>query len=114
MRRRVGETMADYYPLIARAVSNLVRSTAETRAAIYNRARAAMLAQLRGVTPALSESDINREHLALEEAIKEVETPRHTDTPLRLSLSQPEPPPPLIRELGDEQGEMPRSLVVRP
>jgi hypothetical protein len=51
VRRRMGETMADYYPLIARAVSNLVRSTAETRAAIYNRARAAMLAQLRGVTP---------------------------------------------------------------
>jgi hypothetical protein len=108
--------MADYYPLIARAVNNLVRSTAETRAAIYNRARAAMLAQLPGVTPALSESDINREHLALEEAIKKVETetPRHSDTPPRLSLSQPEPPPRPIRELGDEQAEMPRSSVVRP
>jgi hypothetical protein len=29
-------------------------------------------------------------------------------------LRQPEPPPPPIRELGDEQAEMPRSSVVRP
>src|ERR1700682_6018248 len=99
--------MADYYPLIARAVNNLVSSTAETRAATFNRARAAMLAQLRSVTPPLSESDINREHLALEEAINKVETetPRHSDTPPRLLLRQPEPPP--IREIGDERAERP-------
>src|ERR1700730_2058815 len=92
--------MADYYPLIARAVNDLVSSTAETRAATFNRARAAMLAQLRSVTPALSESDINREHLALEEAIKKVETetPRQSDNSPRLSLSQPpEPPPSVVR-----------------
>ena len=102
--------MADYYPLIARAVNDLVSSTAETRAATFNRARAAMLAQLRSVTPALSESDINREHLALEEAIKKVETeiPRQSDTSPRLSLSQPEPPPSVVRP----QYIGPRTLVV--
>jgi hypothetical protein len=58
-----------------------------------------MLAQLRSVTPALSESDINREHLALEEAIKKVETEtaRHSDTSPRLSLSQPEPASSVVR-----------------
>src|SRR5262249_61536899 len=37
------------------------------------RARAALLAQLRSVTPALEESDITRERLALEESIRKVE-----------------------------------------
>jgi hypothetical protein len=65
--------MADYYPLIAKAVSGLDRSTGETRRALYDRARTALLAQLRGVEPALSEPDITRERLALEEAIRKVE-----------------------------------------
>jgi hypothetical protein len=65
--------MADYYPLIAKAVSGLDKSTAEARRALYDRARTALLAQLRGVEPALSEPDITRERLALEEAIRKVE-----------------------------------------
>jgi hypothetical protein len=65
--------MADYYPLIAKAVVGLDKSTAETRRALYDRARTALLAQLRGVEPALSEPDITRERLALEEAIRKVE-----------------------------------------
>ena len=65
--------MADYYPLIAKAVTGLDKSTGETRRALYDRARTALLAQLRGVEPALSEPDITRERLALEEAIRKVE-----------------------------------------
>jgi hypothetical protein len=66
--------MADYYPLIAKAVAGLDRSTGETRRALYERARSALHAQLRGVEPALSEPDITRERLALEEAIRKVES----------------------------------------
>jgi hypothetical protein len=66
--------MADYYPLIAKAVAGLDKSTGETRRALYDRARTALLAQLRGVEPALSEPDITRERLALEEAIRKVES----------------------------------------
>jgi len=65
--------MADYYPLIARAVSGLDKNTGENRRALYDRARVALVAQLRGVQPALEESDITRERLALEEAIRKVE-----------------------------------------
>src|SRR3954465_6643882 len=65
--------MADYYPLIARAVAGLENSTGDARRVLYERARAALLAQLRGVTPALDESDITRERLALEESIRKVE-----------------------------------------
>ena len=65
--------MADYYPLIARAVTGLDKSTGEARRALYERARNALVTQLRGVQPALSESEITRERLALEEAIRKVE-----------------------------------------
>ena len=65
--------MADYYPLISRAVAALEKNNGENRRAIYERARQALLSQLRGVTPALEESDITRERLALEESIRKVE-----------------------------------------
>jgi hypothetical protein len=65
--------MADYYPLIARAVAGLEKNTGEARRTIYERARAALVGQLRSVTPALDESDVTRERLALEEAIRKVE-----------------------------------------
>ncbi|HEY5377958.1 MAG TPA: hypothetical protein VIJ78_00280 [Pseudolabrys sp.] len=65
--------MADYQPLVARAVAGLEKNTGENRRALYERARGALVNQLRGVQPALDESDITRERLALEEAIRKVE-----------------------------------------
>ena len=65
--------MADYHPLIARAVAGLEKNTGENRRMLYERARVALVAQLRGVVPALEESEITRERLALEEAIRKVE-----------------------------------------
>jgi len=85
--------MADYYPLIAKAVSGLDRSTGEARRALYDRARTALLAQLRGVEPALSEPDITRERLALEEAIRKVEAEA-----ARRSRSDPPPARPESRQ----------------
>jgi hypothetical protein len=65
--------MADYYPLIARAVAGMEKNTGEARRMLYERARAALVAQLRSISPALSETDVTRERLALEEAIRKVE-----------------------------------------
>ena len=65
--------MADYHPLIARAVHGLDKSTGETRRALYERARTALVNQLRSVEPPLDEADITRERLALEDAIRKVE-----------------------------------------
>jgi hypothetical protein len=65
--------MNGYYPLIARAVEGLDRSTGESRRALYERARTALVAQLRSNEPALLEADITKERLALEEAIRKVE-----------------------------------------
>ena len=64
--------MNDYYPLIARAVERLDRSTGEARRAVYERARKAV-AQLRSNQPALLDADITKERLALEVAILKVE-----------------------------------------
>lgn len=66
--------MADYYPLLARAVAGLDINTGENRRALYERARTALVNQLRGVDPPLDESDITRERLALEDAIRRLET----------------------------------------
>jgi len=99
--------MADYHPLIARAVDGLGTGTGEARRALYERARAALVTQLRGIEPPLSEADITRERLALEDAIRKVEAetvrkartePRPAAPPLRpnplAALPQPSPPPP--------------------
>jgi hypothetical protein len=64
--------MNDYYPLIARAVERLDRSTGEARRAVYERARKAV-ALLRSNQPALLDADITKERIALEVAILNVE-----------------------------------------
>jgi hypothetical protein len=93
--------MADYYPLIARAVAGLERNTGDGRRALYERARSALVAQLRGVTPALSESDVTRERLALEEAIRKVEAES-----ARQTLAEPTPQKETSRRVRPP--EMPR------
>src|ERR1700727_791030 len=105
--------MADYYPLIARAIAGLDPiAPGEIRRALYERARAALVTQLRSVEPPLSESEITRERLSLEEAIRKVEAdaarkarmeartePRFEPRPLKAPsrpapAAMPAPPPP--------------------
>ena len=81
--------MADYHPLIARAVEGLDNSTGEARRALYERARAALVSQLRSIEPALSEADITRERLALEDAIRKVEA----ETVRKARTERPAAPP---------------------
>jgi hypothetical protein len=122
--------MADYHPLIARAIDGLGTSTGEARRALYERARAALVAQLRSIDPPLSEADITRERLALEDAIRKVEAdtvrrlrgePRPAAPPLRPSpppappAARPQAPPPPPRErLNPPPGPLPRADVTRP
>src|SRR5580704_15745430 len=85
--------MADYHPLIARAVEGLGTSSGEARRSLYERARAALVAQLRGIDPPLSEADITRERLALEDAIRKVEAET-----VRKSRTEPRPAAPPLRQ----------------
>jgi hypothetical protein len=67
--------MADYHSLLMRAVANLPNAGAPaTRRAIYDRARQALLTQLRTLRPPLPESDIAREENALDAAIAQIES----------------------------------------
>ncbi len=84
--------MADFYPILARAVAGLSETSPEARRAIYDRARTALVAQLRGLDPPLSEAEIMRERLSLDEAVARIEADYD---------EAPEPPPaaggPVIR-----------------
>jgi len=88
--------MTDYLPLISRAVEGLDRGTGEARRALYERARSALVLQLRAVEPALSESEITRERLALEDAIRKVEAEA-----ARKSRAEPRVPRPAVPPLRE-------------
>jgi hypothetical protein len=84
--------MADYYPLLARALANLKGDDLAARSAVFGRARAALAQQLRAIDPPLSEADIARERLSLDEAINRLEA-EHAARNAVLDLSSPEPEP---------------------
>jgi hypothetical protein len=65
--------MTDYGELMARAVAALDKSTGASRRALYGRTRTALVEALRKVDPPLSDSEITRERLSLENAIRKVE-----------------------------------------
>jgi hypothetical protein len=90
--------MADYHPLIARAVEGLSDRSPDMRRAVYERARTALLGQLRSLDPPLSEADIERESVSLDDAIRRVEASFAEQPP----ASPPEPvaasaPSPMVR-----------------
>lgn len=89
--------MADFYPILARAVAGLPDNSPETRRAIYDRARTALVAQLRGLDPPLGEAEIMRERLALDEAVARIEAD-YDETP---AAPLPATPGPVIRPTED-------------
>jgi hypothetical protein len=94
--RRVGRsrTLPDgrpmnYRQLITRAIDALDKNSGEARRALYERARNALVAQLRSNQPVLVLADITKERLALEEAIRKVEAEaaRNSRTEIRVLRS---------------------------
>ncbi len=65
--------MADFYPVLSRAIAGLSENTPEARRAVYDRAMTVLVAQLRGMNPPVSETEIARQRLALQEAITRIE-----------------------------------------
>ncbi len=86
--------MTDYRPLLSRAITVLDPNTGEARRAVYDRARTALVNQLRGMNPPLAEADITRERLALEEAIRKIEGEVTTAPPPRPQPAAPRAPAP--------------------
>ena len=61
--------MAEYYPLLAKAIAGLPNSTPETRRAVYERARKALLGQLQNLQPPVPAADLARETESLDAAV---------------------------------------------
>jgi hypothetical protein len=71
--------MADYYSIIAKAVGALDGNTKDARRGLYERARAALVAEMGAADPALNQSDILIARMSLEEAIGKVEAEARRD-----------------------------------
>lgn len=65
--------MADYKELLRRAISALPENNGAARRAVYEKARAALVGQLRAITPPLPARDITQHRLQLEDCIRLVE-----------------------------------------
>jgi class 3 adenylate cyclase len=105
-----GQPKPSYDRLIARAVSGLERSTAETRQAVYEQARKALVAHLRFNQPALSNVYITKERIVLEEAIRKVETEAARELRTEIPTEARPPTPPAIAPDGSgASGPPPRN-----
>jgi hypothetical protein len=71
--------MADYYTIIAKAVGGLDPNTGAARRRLYDRARVALVAEMRSARNALDESDILAAQRSLEEAIDRIEADAEPD-----------------------------------
>lgn len=65
--------MADYYPLLAKAVAGLPNASLDARRAIYERARKALFNQLRNLDPPVPETVVEAEARDLETAVARLE-----------------------------------------
>jgi hypothetical protein len=65
--------MADYYPLLARALDAAPEKTPEARGQVFDRARKALLTQLSSLDPPLGSAEIEREKASLDSAITRAE-----------------------------------------
>ena len=65
--------MADYKELLRRAIEALSENNGAARRQVYEKARAALVAQLRAVNPPLPAREITQHRLKLEDCIRQVE-----------------------------------------
>jgi hypothetical protein len=73
--------MAEYYAVLKKAVSGLELGSAEARRAVYDKARNALIGQLKAIDPPLPAAEISRQRLELEEAIRRVERENAGEVP---------------------------------
>jgi hypothetical protein len=105
--------MTDYQPLLARALKGLDRNSSETRRAVYDRARQALLNQLRSANPPMADADITRERLALEDAIRKTETEAVLAEPHSVRTPGAARPPVAPRLASPPAGSAPQTPPLR-
>lgn len=92
--------MADYKELLRRAISALPENNGAARRAVYEKARSALVGQLRAIQPPLPARDITQHRLQLEDCIRQVEQEASEaiinlgrETMASPAVRQPAPPP---------------------
>ncbi len=98
--------MAEYYAVLSKAVVGLTES-AEARRKVYDKARNALIGQLKAIDPPLPTAEISRQRLELEEAIRRVER-EAAAAAVSASPKAPRPQdPPARRPLSDSPQDVP-------
>src|SRR3569623_3659157 len=87
--------MADYKELLRRAVQALPENNGQARRAVYEKARAALVGQLRAITTPLAARDITTHRLQLEDCIRQVE--QEASEAVLAGMQEPPPPPPKLQ-----------------
>ena len=107
--------MADYKELLRRAISALPENNGAARRAVYEKARSALVGQLRAINPPLPARDITQHRLQLEDCIRQVEQ-EASEAVISLgretglgSRTAP-PPPPKAAEPASTPAEMLRQV----
>lgn len=91
--------MADYKELLRRAVEALPENNGAARRAVYEKARAALVGQLRAINPPLAARDITTHRLQLEDCIRQVEQEASEAVIAGIGNGHdPVPPPPVYFE----------------
>ncbi|MDP1730032.1 MAG: hypothetical protein Q8L54_02415 [Devosia sp.] len=90
--------MADYKELLRRAVEALPENNGAARRAVYEKARAALVGQLRAISPPLAARDITTHRLQLEDCIRQVEQEASEAVIAGMSNHEAAPPPPVYFE----------------
>lgn len=90
--------MADYKELLRRAVEALPENNGAARRAVYEKARAALVGQLRAINPPLPARDITTHRLQLEDCIRQVEQEASEAVIAGMNGPADTPPPPVYFE----------------
>ncbi|HEY4201840.1 MAG TPA: hypothetical protein VGM83_14910 [Devosiaceae bacterium] len=126
--------MADYKELLRRAIGALPENNGAARRAVYEKARAALVGQLRAIDPPLPAREITQHRLQLEDCIRQVEQEASEAVIAGLKQRDHVPPPPVVpvvalepeaaaepepeivvaaaESAADEQDEMPEEPVL--
>jgi hypothetical protein len=99
--------MADYKELLRRAVEALPENNGAARRAVYEKARAALVGQLRAINPPLPARDITTHRLQLEDCIRQVEQ-EASEANISSLTSEPPSLPPVFASEAKKPAELPK------